>query len=108
MERNEVMQRITQIKASADQIVQACEADSKVPQTLKQSIGALDAELNNALETVEQSDDEESIAQCIDDLEESADQAKKEAQRASGINENTRNLVLRTHDEISELKHQLH
>jgi hypothetical protein len=108
MELREVKQRITQIKNVAEQAIEACRADIHVPRPLKISITAFDAELSNAVQTVKQAKDEAEVEQCIDYLEEAADQVKQEAQRTSGISEQTRIKVLRAHNEISQLKHQLH
>ncbi|HKQ30381.1 MAG TPA: hypothetical protein VJS66_03755 [Burkholderiales bacterium] len=108
MELNDVKQRIYQIKQVADRAIEACRNDKKVSQPLKESIVAFGTEANNAVKTIQQEDDEAKVEQCVDDLEEAADRAKNEAQRASGINEKTRETVLRAHEEVSQLKHQLH
>jgi hypothetical protein len=108
MEKNEVKQRIAQIKSSADRAIEACRSDGNVPDTLKDCITQFDEEINNAVTTVDQADDEDELIQCIDDLEETADRAKREAQRAGDISEQTRAMVMRAHDEVSALKHQLH
>ena len=71
-------------------------------------MAAFGTEVSKAVQTAQQAKDEAEFSQCIDDLEEAADQAKHEAQRASGISEQTRNTVLQAHDEISQLKHQFH
>ena len=108
MERNEIRQRITQIKNVADQAMEACRASGEVPEPLKDSIDAFDAELDHTMQTLQQTSDDAELEQCIDDLEEAADHVKKEAQRASGISEQARDMMLRAHDEVAELKHQVH
>jgi len=108
MELNEVKERINQIKEVANEAIEACRNDGKVSPQLKESIARFDTEMNKAVKAAQQSNDEAKLEECVDDLEEAADQAKKEVQRADGIKSQTRETVLRAHEEISQLKHQLH
>lgn len=108
MHLNDVRWRISHIKDVADVALLACRQDSAVPQALRESVAALDMDVNSALRTAYQTDDEARIVRCIDDLEASADRAKQILGRTYRIDEQTRNAVLRAHDEISRLKHLLH
>lgn len=108
MEPNEVRLQINLIKGIADMALEACRRDDEVPQSLHESVAALDMDVNSALQAVQRTDDLSSIVQRVDDLEASADRAKQATKRAYRISEHTRNAVLRAHDEIARLKRQLH
>ena len=56
---------------------------------------------------VMQSNDQSDIIQCIDDLEAIGDEAKR-ACTSTRPSPQVQSVVVRVHDELSNLKHQLH
>ena len=108
MELNQVKLQIFRIKELADSALEACRRDEECPQAVRETVNALDMDVNSALAVVERPDNESRLVEVIDLLEESADRAKQVTQKAPRISEETRSTVLRAHDEISRLKHQLH
>lgn len=107
LQLNEVKQRFSRVEQSIDKAVQACRSDSSVPQDLKDSIMALDNQSDQASQVI-QSQDEGKIRQCIDDLEQLSDRAKQACQQAGSVSEQTKNAVMQAHQELSQLKHQVH
>jgi hypothetical protein len=97
METSEIIQKISAIKEIADAALEAVRRDGEAPQALYESVAAFDMNLNQALNDVQKTSDQSSIIECIDDLEESADRAKKALEQAGRASEQTRKAVLRPH-----------
>jgi hypothetical protein len=55
-----------------------------------------------------QSQDQQQIVQCIDNLEQLGDRARDACQQAQNVNGQLRQAVMQVHSELSNLKHQLH
>ena len=109
MQANEVQQRVSQIKQTIQQASQACDsAGESVPADLKNSIQQLGKRSDQASETLKQSSDEASIRQCVDELEELGDQAKVACEKSANIDQNLKDAVMKAHQELSQLKHQVH
>ncbi len=108
MQVNEIRQQFQHIQQTIDQAAQVCSQNQNVPEDLKSSIQQLDQQSDQA-QQVMQSQDETRIRECIDDLEELGDQAKRACEQSSGtLNAEVRNAVMQAHQELSDLKHQLH
>jgi len=108
MQANEVRQRFTQIEQTIHQATEACQRAGSVSADLKNSIQQLDERSGKAREELQQTQDEDSIRQCVDELEQLGDRAKNACERADNVDQNVKNAVLQAHQELSELKHQLH
>ena len=109
MQAEEVRQRFTQIEQTIHQMSEACQrAGGDVSNDLKNSIQQLDQRSGQARQELQQAQDEESIRQCVDELEELGDQAKAACERSGNIDQQLKNAVLQAHQELSQLKHQLH
>lgn len=109
MQANEVQQRVSQIKQTISKASQACDsAGESVPADLKKSIQQLGKRSDQASETLKQSSDEESIRQCVDELEELGDQAKTACENSANVDQNLKDAVMKAHQELSQLKHQVH
>lgn len=107
MNVSEIQQRFNQIEKTINQAAEMCLSDSSVPKDIKDWVEKIDSEtdqVNAVLET----QDENRIMQCVDDLEEMGDHAKDAIQRAPNVKESVRMAVLKVHRELSDLKHQLH
>lgn len=109
MQANEVKQRVSQIKQTIQQASQACEsAGENVPSDLKSSIQQLNRQSDQASERLQQSSDDESIRQCVDELEQLGDQAKAACESADNVDQKLKDAVMKAHQELSDLKHQIH
>ncbi len=77
MQADEVRQRFTQIEQTIHQASQDCErAGSGVPSDLKSSIQQLDQQSIKARQELQQTQDDQAIIDCVDELEELGDKAK--------------------------------
>ncbi|QAU36018.1 hypothetical protein EKL02_07740 [Janthinobacterium sp. 17J80-10] len=107
MQASEIQQRFNRIEQTVDQASQACSNSPGIPSDLKQCITELNQQTSQARQVL-QSQDESQIIACVDDLEELGDRAKFACEQSSGINQNLRDAVMQAHQELSDLKHQLH
>lgn len=108
MHANEVRQRFSQIEQTIHQASEACQQAGNVSTELKNSIQQLDQRSGKARQELQQSEDEASIRQCVDELEQLGDQAKGACERQGNVDAQLKNAVMQAHQELSELKHQLH
>lgn len=108
MQAEEVRQRFTQIQQTIQQASQACQkAGSGIPMDLKDSIQQLDQQSSKAKQQL-QTQDQQSIIQCVDELEELGDKAKAACEKGGNVDQQVKQAVLQAHQELSQLKHQLH
>ncbi len=109
MQAEEVRQRFSQIEKTIRQASQACErASAGVPMDLKNCIQKLDSQSSQARQQLQGTADEQSIIDCVDQLEELGDQAKAACEKEQGLDQQVKQAVLQAHQELSQLKHQLH
>jgi hypothetical protein len=108
MQANEIRQRLQHIEETIHHASQACQNAILLPMDLKDSIQLLDERSEQAMHFMQQTQDENRIRQCIDDLEELGDKAKGACERAPSVDDEVRNAVMQAHRELSDLKHQLH
>ncbi len=107
MQMNEIQQQFKNIEQTIGQASQACRSSPDVPSDLKECISELDRQTGQANQIL-QSQDEDQIIACVDDLEELGDRAKYACEQAPDVDENVRDAVLQAHKELSDLKHRLH
>ena len=107
LQMNEIQQRFTNARRAIDQAAQACKTQRSLPQDLRDSLQQLDQRSSEA-QQVMQSQDEDQIRQCVDELEQISDRAERAVQEAGSIDSEVRNAVDQAHRELSNLKHQLH
>ncbi len=109
MQADKVRQRFTQIEQTIHQASQACErAGSGVPGDLKSSIQQLDRESIKARQQLQQAQDDQAIIDCVDQLEELGDQVKAACEKSGDVDQQLKSAVLQAHEELRQLKHQLH
>jgi anion-transporting ArsA/GET3 family ATPase len=109
MQAEEVRKRFNQIEQTIHQASQACErAGSGVPMDLKNSIQQLDKQSSQARQQLQNAKDEQSIIQCVDQLEELGDRAKAACEKGGNVDQQLKQAVMQAHQELSQLKHQLH
>lgn len=109
MQAEEVRQRFSQIEKTIQQASQACErAGTGVPTDLKNCIQQLDTQSSQARQQLQGAADEQSIIDCVDQLEELGDQAKAACEKQQGVDQQLKQAVMQAHQELSQLKHKLH
>ncbi|HJW54752.1 MAG TPA: hypothetical protein VJ577_05710 [Burkholderiaceae bacterium] len=107
MQINEIQQRFSNVERTINQVTQACETGSNMPQDLKDCVQKLDQETGRTKQVL-QSQDQKRIVECVDNLEQLSDRTEQAVERASNLDANIRNAVMQAHRELSTLKHQLH
>jgi chromosome segregation ATPase len=109
MRIEEVRQRFNQIEQTIHEASQACErAGEGVPVDLKNSIQKLDQRSSQVREELQQAQNEDKIIQCVDELEELGDNAKAACEKGGNVDQQLKQAVMQAHEELSNLKHQLH
>lgn len=107
MQANEIQQRFTSIQQAIGMAAQTCQSETGAPSELKDCIQRLDRDASSATQVL-QSSDESRIRQCVEELEQLGDEAKRVVRSDAQIPAKLREAVMRVHDELSDLKHQLH
>ncbi len=109
MQADEVRQRFNQIEQTIRQASQACErAGTGVPADVKSCVQQLDSQSSQARQQLQQAGDQQSIIDCVDQLEELGDKAKTACEKQQNVDQQLKKAVLQAHQELSQLKHQLH
>lgn len=102
----EIQKRFNHVQQVVNQAEEVCRNDRSIPTEIRNCIQKIADETHRA-ERVMQSNDQTTMVQCIDDLEEMGDEAKRACMSARPSPQ-VQSVVVRVHDELSNLKHQLH
>jgi hypothetical protein len=109
MQMNEIRQRFNQVDTTVHEAARACQRWDNLPMDLKDSLQRLEQQTERARDLLGQSQDENQVRQCIDQLEDLGDRARDACERSSGnIDDSVKSAVMQAHRELSDLKHQLH
>ncbi len=104
---NDIQRRLTAIEAAIGQASQACSAERDVPGELRTYIQRLDKQSDTA-QAVLASRDEPRIRKLIDELEMLGGRARQVCRSGAAVSPQMKSAVNRMHDELAELKQQLH
>src|SRR3569833_1976260 len=107
MQSNELQQRFSHIEQTIHQAAQACERASGVPMDVKDCIQQMDQQTGQAKQTIKSQDDKR-IREYVNNLEQLGERAKDACERAGKMDESLKNAVIQAHNDLSDLKHQLH
>lgn len=107
LQANEIQQRFTQIQQTISDAEQVCSSEQDAPSQIRDVIQKLSRESQQAA-SVMQSDDQQRVIQAVDNLESISDEAKRAVRSMPELSQPIQAAVLRVHDELSNLKHQLH
>lgn len=107
LQASEIQQRFSSIEQAIVQAAQAVQNEAATPPSLKDCIQKLDRQSGQAREAM-QSNDQSRIRQCVEDLEQLGDEAKRACRTDTAVPQHLKDVVMRVHDELSDLKHQLH
>jgi hypothetical protein len=106
LQPSEIQQRFSHVQQVVNQAEEVCRNDQSVPNEIRDCIQKLAHETDRA-QSVMQSNDQSDMVQCIDDLEAIGDEAKRVC-TSTRPSPQVQSVVVRVHDELSNLKHQLH
>lgn len=102
----EIQKRFMSVQQTVNQAEQVCQSDGSVPSEIRDCIHKI-AEQAGQMQSVMQSNDQSRMIQAIDDLEAMGDEAKRVC-TSTRPSPQVQSIVVRVHDELSNLKHQLH
>ncbi len=109
MQASQVKDQFPRIERTIDQAAQLCQSANQVPEKLRRSIAQLDSESEQAKQMLAKETNDSTIIECIDRLEKLGDQAMEACKQAgSSVDQNLQSAVKQAHDQLSNLKHQLH
>jgi polyhydroxyalkanoate synthesis regulator phasin len=107
LQANEIQQRFTHIQQTIQEAEQACKQAGDAPDEIRNVIDKLSREAKQA-QSVMQSNDQQRIQQCVDNLEDMGDEAKRISRSLPTMPAHLEAAVTRVHAELSDLKHKLH
>ena len=107
MQANEIRQQFSGIGETIHQAADACARADGVPMDLKDCVQQMDQRTDQIMQEM-QSADQSRMVECIDEMEQMGDQAKAACERAGQVNDELREAVMQAHQQLSDLKHQLH
>ena len=106
LQRTDIQKRFSHVQQVVNQAQEALRSEGSVPSEIRDCMQKLADETDRA-QSVMQSNDESTMIQCIDDLEAIGDEAKRVC-TSTRPSPQVQSVVVRVHDELSNLKHQLH
>lgn len=107
LQANEVARRFGAIEQAIGQAAQLCGNAQEMPMDLKDCLNQLDQQKASVRQAIDSHDDAR-IRQAVDNMESLGDRAKKACGTAAKLTPEMKQAVLKVHDELSDLKHQLH
>ncbi|MES2299652.1 MAG: hypothetical protein V4582_21620 [Pseudomonadota bacterium] len=107
LQANEVQKRFDRIEQAIVQARQSTMSDGNASPELQDCIEKLDRESSKAKQVL-QSQDEEKIRDCVDQLEMLGDEAKRTCAQDARVAPQVKDALMKVHDQLSDLKHQLH
>ena len=107
LQANEIRQRFSEIGETIHHAADACARADGVPMDLKDCVQQMDQRTHQIMQEM-QSADQSRMMQCVDEMEQMGDRAKDACERAGQVNDELRTAVMQAHEELSQLKHQLH
>jgi lipopolysaccharide biosynthesis protein len=107
LQANEIQQRMTHIQQTLGQAEQAVMSATDTPPELKACLQKL-AEESKRMDQMLKSNDQASIMQAVDRLEDMGDDAKRISRSEAHISPQVETAVTRVHAELSDLKHKMH
>lgn len=107
LQSSEIQKRFSHLQQTINEASRVCRSGQSIPQDLKDCVNELDQQWQSAQSTMS-SQDQDSIRECVDRLEEIGDRAERACQSASGVDEQVKQCVDTLHSELSDFKQQLH
>ena len=108
MEPAHIRQKLTQLDQVINRAAQAVRDDQGASPELKQCVQELGTQAKEAQQSLAEGNEQTTLIECVDDMEDTSDRAKKACERAKNLSQQTKSAVLQAHQHLSDLKHQLH
>ncbi len=108
MQTHEIQQHFNRIEHAIHQAAQACQSAVVLPMALKDSIQLLEQHSMQMKKVLQQSRGEHRIRQCLKDLEQLDKRVQHACQQAPNVDAELKKAVALAHQELSDLKKQLH
>jgi methyl-accepting chemotaxis protein len=107
LQQSEIQQRFSHIQQTIGEAEQACRASTDTPNEVRDCIEKLARESRQA-QDVMQSNDQQRIVECVDNLEAMGDEVKRVSRSSAQMPAHVEAMVTRVHSELSEFKHKMH
>lgn len=107
MQVKEVARRFGAIEHAIGQAAQLCDRQQGMPRDLTDCINQLDQQKYAVRQAIDTRDDTR-IRQAVDQIESLGDRAKRACGTATSVTPEMKSVVFKVHDELSDLKQQLH
>src|SRR5258706_1932009 len=108
MDPTQIRQKLSQLDQLINRAAQAVRSDQGASQELKQCVQELGTQAKEAQQSLQDGEEQTVLIQFVDDMEETSDRAKKAAESAKNLGAQTKSAVLQAHQQLSDLKHQMH
>lgn len=110
MQTSQLQQRVERIEQCADDAVKAMQqAGDDAPDELRQCVTQMHEQARDLRAKAQQASDQAQLTGSVDSLEQTGDRAKAACRSAGGrIDPQLQSAVIKAHDEISDLKKQMH
>ena len=108
MEPAQIRQKLSQLDQVITRAAQAVRDDQAASQELKQCVQELGTQSKEAQQSLVDGEEQTTLIECVDDMEDTSDRAKKACESARNLSQQTKSAVLQAHQQLSDLKHQLH
>jgi ABC-type transporter Mla subunit MlaD len=104
MEVRQIQKELTQVEQCIRRAAQAIETEQSPSSELRDWVKELDEQAKEA----RQAQDEQALAQCIEDMEAISDRAKAAVEKDANLGAQVKTAVQQAHQQLSDLKHRLH
>jgi uncharacterized protein YoxC len=107
LQQSEIQQRFSHLQQTIDEAQQACRSTQDTPNEVRDCIEKLARESSQA-QKVMQSNDQQRITECVDNLEAMGDEVKRLSRSSARMPAHLESVVTKVHSELSDFKHKLH
>lgn len=107
LQQAEIQQRFKHLQQTIGEAEKACRDSTDTPSDVKNCIEKLARESRQA-QSVIQSNDQQRITECVDNLEAMGDEVKRVSRSSDHMPAHLESVVTRVHSELSDFKHHLH
>jgi len=108
METGQIRQKLSQLDQVISRAAQAVRGDQGASQELKDCVQALGTQAKEAQQSLQDGEEQTALIECVDEMEETSDRAKKACEGSKNLGAQTKSAVMQAHQQLSDLKHQLH
>lgn len=108
MEITQIRQKLSQLDQVISRAAQAVRNDQGASQDLKACVQELGTQSKEAQQSLKDGEEQTTLIECVDEMEETSDRAKKACEDAKNLGAQTKSAVMQAHQQLSDLKHQLH